>query len=746
MEKFKAVSPCILICIVVFGLLVPVSIEQALSSGETRSLFQVQKLLEYPQVLQGWTNWTNFCYLPYSPSLKIVCYNNRVTELTIVGNKSSPSHFSKLTSGKFSPSQQSLSSNFNIDAFFTSLTKLTNLKLLSLVSLGLWGPLPSKINRFWSLEVLNISSNFIYGEIPQEITSLKSLRSLVLADNLMNGSVPDLKKLQSLRELNLGGNHIGPKFPSITINLESIILGNNSLRSDIPLGLKNFNQLKHLDISANKFVGPVPSFLFSLSSIEHLILPKNQLSGALPLNISCSAKLSFVDISGNLLIGKLPSCIASKSSNRNLTVISSWNCLSAGNTKLQHPYSFCHKEAVAVKPPLKREKQESSIKLGLILGILGGIVGIVVVFGLLVLVIIRRSSETTGAQDSKYERSNADKMSVRSSPKPAIGSRKVPQTMRSAAIGLPPYRVFSLEEIEDATNNFDPTNLMGEGSQEQLYKGCLRDGSIVLVKCLKLKQRHLPQSLVQHMEVLSKLRHRHLVSVLGHCIVTYQDHPNTASTVFIVLEHISNGSLHDYLTDLRKKEMLKWPQRMAIIIGAARGIQFLHTGVAPGIFGNNVKIDNILLDETLTAKLSGYNIPMPSNKRGSESPLNGQDVSNHLGSMEDAEKEDVYQFGVILAQVITGKPIKSTRELGELKLELEKCLAESPSKLRGAADPSVRGTYAYDSLRTTVEITTNCLCKDAAGRPSIEDVLWNLQYSIQVQEGWTSSGNLNTHF
>lgn len=76
--------------------------------------------------------------------------------------------------------------------------------------------------------------------------------------------------------------------------------------------------------------------------------------------------------------------------------------------------------------------------------------------------------------------------------------------------------------------------------------------------------------------------------------------------------------------------------------------------------------------------------------------------------------------------------------------QLETCLAEAPSKLRAEADPSVRGTYAYDSLRTTVEITINCLSKDAAKRPSIEDVLWNLQYSIQVQEGWTSSGNLST--
>ncbi|KAL5761846.1 hypothetical protein ACOSP7_018110 [Xanthoceras sorbifolium] len=735
MEKFRVAA------LVIFSLmLVPVSLGQ-LSPSDTRILFQVQKLLEYPQVLQGWTNWTNFCYLPPSPSLKIICSNNHVTELTVVGNRSSPARDSpKPGSGKFSVSQQTLSAKFNIDQFFTTLTKLSNLKVLSLVSLGLWGPLPAKINRFWSLEVLNMSSNFIYGEIPKEIGSFKNLRSLVLPDNMFNGTVPDLQNLLLLEELNLGGNNLGPKFPSlISNNLVSIILRNNSLRSDIPLGLRNFDQLKQLDISSNKFVGPIPPFLFALPSIEYLNLAENRLSAALPVNISCSAKLHFIDISHNLLIGKLPSCIGLNSTNR--TVISSWNCLSSGNSRYQHPYSFCHKEALAVKPPVKSEEQNSSIKLGLILGIIGGVIGVVVVSAMLVLVLLRRSG-TTATEEGKYERSIADKTSVRSSPKPAIETRRVPQTMRSAAIGLPPYGVFTLEEIEDATNNFDPTNLIGEGSQGQLYRGWVRDGSIVLVKCMKLKQRHQPQSLMQHMEVLSKLRHRHLVSVLGHCVVTYQDHPNTASTAFIVLEHISNGSLRDYLNDWKKKEMLMWPQRMAIIIGAARGIQFLHTGVAPGIFGNNLKIENILLDESLTAKISGYNIPLPA-KIGAESPLNVQDASNHL-SLEDAEKEDVYQLGVILLQVITGRLIKSTSELDELKLQIEECLAEAPSKLRGVTDPSVRGTYAYDSLRTTVKITINCLSKDLTKRPSIEDVLWNLQYSIQVQEGWTSSGNLST--
>nr|AMM42855.1 LRR-RLK [Vernicia fordii] len=712
-------------------ILAPVSIGQLVPS-ETIILFQVQKFLEYPQVLQGWTNWTNFCYLPPSPSLKIVCSNSHVTELTVIGNKTSPVHSLKpITSQNFAVSKLTLSKNFSIDAFFTVLTKLSNLKVLSLVSLGLWGPFPAKISRFWSLQVLNVSSNFIYGEIPQNIVSLKNLSSLILADNLLNGSFPDLKSLKQLQEVNLGGNNLGPNFPSLGNSLVIIILSNNSLRSVIPSGIKNLNQLQQLDISSNKLIGPIPSALFSLPSIQYLDLAQNQLSGALPTNISCNSKLKFVDISHNLLIGKLPSCIASNSPNR--TVISSWNCLSGGkNYSFQHPFSFCHKEALAVKPP-ESEKQKSTIKLGLMLGIIGAVVGIAGVLGLLILVIVRRSQTSSG----NFDKSIADKLSVRNSPISTIDSRRVPQTMRSATIGLPPYRVFTLEEIEDATSNFDTMNFMGHGYQGQLYKGWLRDGLMVLIKCVKLKQKNLPQSLVQHMEVLSKLRHLHLVSVLGHCIVTYQDHPRTASsTVFLVLEQISNGSLQDYLKDWRKKDVLKWPQRMAITIGIARGIQFLHTGVAPAIFGNNIKIENVLLDESLTAKLSNYNIPLPS-KVGSESPLYGQDSIN-------AEKEDVYQLGVILVQVITGKIVTSPSELEELKIQLEKGLAESPLKLQAMVDPSTRGTFAYESLRTTVKITINCISKELSNRPSIEDVLWNLQYSNQVQEGWTSSGNLGT--
>ncbi|KAL1365721.1 hypothetical protein HN51_013710 [Arachis hypogaea] len=706
-------------------LTITTSTSAQLVSSENRILFQVQKLLEYPQALQGWNNWTNFCYLPPSPSLTIVCTNGHVTELTIIGNNTS--------------SHQILSSRFSIDSLFTVMTKFSNLKALSLVSLGLWGPLPSKINRFWSLEVLNISSNFIYGEIPPSISTLKSLKSLVLADNLFNGTVPDFKKLTFLQELNLGGNKLGPYFPSLLgQNLVSLILRNNSLRSQIPLQLIKFDKLQTLDISSNVIFGKIPSFLFSLRSLQYLNLAANQLSGNLSAKTACGSALTFVDISHNLLVGKLPSCIGSMISTGK--VLYSGNCFSTRRLNdQQHPYSFCKKEvALAVKPPEKTKKEnESRVKLSLLLGIIGGAVGIAAILVLLTVFIVRKSNQERSYRHR--DRSVADKFYARASPGPNTDTRRVPQTMRLSAVGMPPYCNFTSEEIEDATNNFDSTNLIGEGTQGQLYRGWLRDGAVVLVNCVKIKQKGLPHTINQNLEVLPNLRHRHLMSVLGHCVITHQENPQPTSTVFIVFEHISNVSLRDQLTDWRKRDMLKWPQRMAISIGIARGVQFLHTGVAPGIFGNNLKVENILLDDSLNAKVSRYSIPLPSKNTD-------QNASNQIGSTNNAEKEDIYQLGVILLEVITGKQIKSSSEIEELKDELEKGSSEAQSVLRSAVDPCLRGTYAYESMRTAVQITINCLSKAASQRPSIEDVLWNLQYSMQVQESWTSSGNLSTKF
>lgn len=408
-------------------LLLPSLSESQLTSTESRTLLEIQKHLQYPPFLRSWSNSTNFCYLPSSPSFKILCFNGHVTELTVTGNRTAK-----------------LPGNFSSDSLFTVLTKLSNLKTLSLVSLGISGPLPPKIIRLSSsLQSLNLSSNFISGTIPKEISSLKNLRSLVLANNLFNGSVPDLRGLSNLQELDLGGNKLGPEVvPSLASNLITVSLKNNSFGSKIPEQIKKLNKLQSLDLSSNKLVGSIPRFMLSLPSLQNLSLSQNLLSGSLPNSTLCSSiKLRVLDVSRNLLTGKLPSCFSSKSVHIQ-RVIYTFNCLSvtgSPSAKYQRPVSFCENEAkqavAGVKSDSKdqeKKEEETGIELGLVIGIIIGVVLVSAVLAGLVLVRMRKSR----SKEVPFEANNVDKVSVCSTATRSTTSKTVPDPSKKTSITL----------------------------------------------------------------------------------------------------------------------------------------------------------------------------------------------------------------------------------------------------------------------------------------------------------------------
>lgn len=704
---------------------------QPLSPSQSKSLLRLQHILEYPAALAPLTPHTDFCSLPPSPSLTLSCSAGRLTTLSVTGNVTSP-----------------LSSSFSSDSLFATLARFPALSTLSLISLGLHGPLPSKIDRLSLLHSLNISSNFFVGAIPPELSQLTSLTTLVLSHNSFNTKVLDLTPLSLLSHLDLSSNLLGPNFPSLyNASLVTLILSNNSFRSRIPATLTSFIHLQHLDLSANHLAGPIPKSVFSLPSIHYLDLSRNQLAGELPVNLACSNRLSFVDISNNLLVGSLPTCIQANSSG--LEVVSSGNCLTSGDLKYQHPSSYCNPGALAAVLPPIGQKAQSKSKLSLIVGIAAAVVGGAAVLGILLLLVFKRGKAEAN-RVAQSQKSAVSKAPSPVYPRSQADARHMSQGVRIGTLEVVPYRVFTMEELEEATNYFDQSNCIAEGPKGQFYKGWLSDGSKVLVRCMKLKQKNSPQTLSHYLDVISKLRHCHLVSVLGHCIDNGMENANTTGSVYLLFEYVSNGTLRSHLTEWRKREMLKWRQRVAAVIGVAKGIQFLHTVTVPGIVGNDLSIENILLDETLTAKISNYNLPvLPKNKNNridSESPFSLVEDTN-IGSslnLEQGEKKDIYQLGLILLEIITGKPTDSQATLDELKTQLQKSLNEEATKLQEMTDPTIRGTFASESLRTAVELTLNCLVNDPKERPSIDDILWNLQYSVQVQDGWASSENLST--
>lgn len=415
--------------LVLFILLNFIKHSEELQSSQAQTLLRIRRLLNFPVVLSSWSNNTDFCNTEPKSSLTLVCYEESITQLHIIGNNGAPL----------------LPRNFSLHSFVTTLVKLPDLKVLTLVSLGLWGTLPGKIARLSTLEILNVSSNYLYGSIPQELSSLTSLQTLILDDNMFSGrlpdwlsslpiltvlslkknsfngslpsslgslenlrvlalshnrfygAVPDFDRLTNLQVLDLEDNAFGPQFPQLGKKLLTLVLSKNRFRSGIPAEVSSYYQLQRLDVSFNTFVGPFPISLLSLPSMTYLNIAGNRFTGMLFENLSCNAELEFVDLSSNLLTGTLPSCLLTDSKER--VVLYARNCLDNGK-KNQHPYSFCRNEALAVGIPPHQKKRKEASKAVLALGIIGGLVGAIALLGL-ILLIVRRVNAKRGTMVKK---------------------------------------------------------------------------------------------------------------------------------------------------------------------------------------------------------------------------------------------------------------------------------------------------------------------------------------------------------
>ncbi|CAL1391489.1 unnamed protein product [Linum trigynum] len=743
-----------------------IPLSHQLQTYQAQLLMQLRKHLEYPQQLDIWENYNgDLCNLSSTPSISIACKDNLITELKIMGGMKLTKVSDSFTG---SPIQnQTLSASFSIDSFVTTLTRLTTLKAICFVSLGIWGPLPGKIHRLRSLELLDLSSNFIFGSVPAQISRMVNLTSLVLGGNYFNGTLPDwfdslsrltvlslksnrfegefpssVRRIRTLTDIALSHNQLSGKLPDLTAltnlhvldlrdnnfqsnlpplpkGLVTVLLSNNSFSGEVPSQFGQLSHLQHLDLSSNNLSGIPPASLFSLPSISYLNLASNVFSGSLPINVACGSKLGFVDISMNKLTGGLPSCLENKR-----VVKSGGNCL-AIHADSQHQESFC-KEAKMVTTKNSRFRA-----VGILVAVVTGALVLMGIFTCGVVCICRRNCRPR----KKFEHNIVSKVVLDNSSStnpPAAGfssdvlanARFISQTAKLGTQGSPACRVFSLEELKEATNFFHSSSFMGEGSSGKVYKGRLHNGNLIAIRSLTLFKRQSIQNLRVRLELLSKLHHPHLVTLLGHCIDSSgQDDSNK---VFLVYEYVPNGNYRSHLAESFTEKALRWPDRLAILIGVARAVQYLHTGVLPGTFNNRLKTNNILLDEHQIAKLSDYGMPIITEEFEKLEAKGEGMKSSYRMNLED----DVYNFGFILLESLVG-PIVTGK--GETFLLNEMASFGSQDGRRRIVDPIVLTTCSQESLSIVVSITSKCISPEPSARPSFEDVLWNLQYAAQVQ-------------
>ncbi|XP_011038375.1 PREDICTED: probable receptor-like protein kinase At5g24010 [Populus euphratica] len=310
---------------------------------------------------------------------------------------------------------------------------------------------------------------------------------------------------------------------------------------------------------------------------------------------------------------------------------------------------------------------------------------------------------------------------------------------RMSEVTVNEYRSLKIPfaDVQLATNNFDNSLIIGSGGFGMVFKGVLKDNTKVAVKRgVPGSRQGLPEFQTE-ITVLSKIRHRHLVSLVGYC--------EEQAEMILVYEYMEKGPLKKHLYGPGCSH-LSWKQRLEICIGAARGLHYLHTGSAQGIIHRDIKSTNILLDENYVAKVADFGLSrsgpcldethVSTGVKGSFGYLDPE----YFRRQQLTDKSDVYSFGVVLLEVLCARPAVDPL-LAREQVNLAEWAMQWQKKgiLEQIIDPHLMGQIKQNSLKKFGETAEKCLADYGVDRPSMGDVLWNLEYALQLQESDSKS-------
>ncbi|XP_022748269.1 probable receptor-like serine/threonine-protein kinase At5g57670 [Durio zibethinus] len=301
---------------------------------------------------------------------------------------------------------------------------------------------------------------------------------------------------------------------------------------------------------------------------------------------------------------------------------------------------------------------------------------------------------------------------------------------------------FTYEVLKAATAQFSSENLIGKGGSNRVYKGTLPDGKAVAVKILK-SSKEACKDFANEIEIISSLKHKHIMPLIGVCIKDYD--------LISVYDLSSNGSLEEILHGKNKeKHALSWEMRYKIAVGIAESLNYLHNEYSRPVIHRDVKSSNVLLSDGFEPKLSDFGLAIwgPTDS----SFLTQADVVGTFGYLAPeyfmygklSNKIDVYAYGVILLELLSGKrPISFENSKGQQSLVMwAKPIIES-GDVKGLLDPNLNGNINETEMHRMVLAAALCITRSARLRPKMSEILELLRGEKAVEK-WAETQHENT--
>ncbi|XP_021847754.1 receptor protein kinase TMK1 [Spinacia oleracea] len=614
------------------------------------------------------------------------------------------------------------------------------------------GPIPD-LSKLPSLEELNLRDNSLTGPVPVSLTKLSSLKTVNLTNNVLQGPTPKFPDAVDADMLP-GQNSFCLPDPGVDCDsrvnaLVSVMetfgyplqiarewKGNNPCANWLGITCSQDN-ITIINLQSRGLSGTLSPKFAALTSVQTLIFSHNSITGTIPDAFTKMPNLRTLDVSFNNLYGKIPA-FAHTSVNH------------VGNADMfkDHP-STPTPSGSGGSSGAPRGTSGKSSKVGVVVGsVIGGVV-FVSFAGLLLFCFLRRKklygrvqqSNTVVIHPNHSGSDDAVKITVTGA---GVNGKAMSEDQSQGSSGPSDIHVIetnnmviSIQVLRNVTNNFSDDNVLGKGGFGTVYKGELPDGTKIAVKRMNsgvLGDKGLAE-FKSEIAVLTKVRHRHLVALLGFCL--------DGNEKLLVYEYLPQGDLSRYLFHWKEEELkpLKWNQRLTIALDVARGVEYLHSLAHQSFIHRDLKPSNILLGDDMHAKVADFGLVRlapDGGKTSIETRLAGTFgylAPEYAVMGRITTKVDVFSFGVILMEIITGR-----RALDETQPEDSIHLVTwfrrmyiNKDSIEKAIDPTIElDEETLASIHKVAELAGHCCGREPYQRPEMGHVVNVLSTLTQV--------------